>query len=101
MLFEQPTYQIQLLRDAEVEEQHLKYRTTLVRSGVEQLTDLLPRYLNRSNPMRPITRDNSITGPGVGALLAQLVWALCGEGEGVLMATVRPILPPLFLIEHT
>lgn len=32
-----------------------------------------------------------MAGPGVGALLAQLVWALCAEGEGVLMATVSPI----------
>lgn len=71
-----------------MEEQHLKYRTTLVRSGVPQLADILPRYLNRSKPDRPVTRNNSVTGPGVGALLAQLIWAICDEGDGVLIATV-------------
>ena len=82
----------QILYEAQLEEQHLKYRTTLLRSGVTQLADLLPRYVNRSNPVRDVTRGNSITGPGVGALLAQLIWAICEEGEGVLMTTVRTLL---------
>jgi len=82
----------QILHGAELEEQHLKYRTTLLRSGVTQLADLLPRYVNRSNPVREVTRGNSVTGPGVGALLAQLIWAICEEGEGVLMTTVRTLL---------
>ena len=59
-----------------------------MRSGVTQLADLLPRYVNRSNPVRPVTRNNSVTGPGVGALLAQLIWAVCGPGDGVLIPTV-------------
>jgi hypothetical protein len=79
---------VQLLREAEVQEQHLKYRTTLLRSGVSQLADLLPRYVNRSKPIREVTRKNSVTGPGVGSLLAQLIWAICEEGDGVLMTTV-------------
>lgn len=29
-----------------------------------------------------------MTGPGVGALLAQLIWVTCGEGDGVLVTTV-------------
>jgi hypothetical protein len=37
----------------------------------------------------PHPGENSVTGPGIGALLAQLVWALAGEGEGVLMSVVR------------
>jgi hypothetical protein len=56
------------------------------------LADLLPRYINRSNPIRDVTRGNSVTGPGVGALLAQLIWAICEEGEGVLITTVRTLL---------
>jgi hypothetical protein len=48
--------------------------------------------VNRSNPVRDVTRGNSVTGPGVGALLAQLIWAICEEGEGVLMTTVRTLL---------
>lgn len=77
-----------ILREAEMVEPHLKYRTTLLRSGVNQLADLLPRYVNRSNPIRKVTRENSVTGPGVGALMAQLIWAICVEGDGVLMTTV-------------
>jgi hypothetical protein len=83
---------IQLLQQGDIQEQHLKYRTTLLRSGVSQLADLLPRYINRSRPIREVSRKNSVTGPGVGALLAQLMWAICEEGEGVLMTTVRPSL---------
>jgi hypothetical protein len=81
---------LQLLQNVEIQEQHLKYRTTLVRSGVTQLADLLPRYINRFKPVREVTRDNSVTGPGVGALLSQLIWVICGEGDGVLMTTVSP-----------
>jgi hypothetical protein len=32
-----------------------------------------------------------VTGPGVGALLAQLIWTICGEGDGVLMTTVSSL----------
>jgi hypothetical protein len=48
--------------------------------------------VNRSNPIREVKSGNSVTGPGVGALLAQLIWAICEEGEGVLMTTVRILL---------
>jgi len=78
----------QILGKADVQEQHLKYRTTLLRSGVNQLADLLPKYVNRSKPIRQVSRKNSATGPGVGALLAQLIWSICEEGDGVLMTTV-------------
>jgi aspartate/methionine/tyrosine aminotransferase len=87
-----PKADVQILQQTELEEQHLKYRTTLLRSGVTQLAELLARYVNRSNPVREVNRGNSVTGPGVGALLAQLIWAICEEGEGVLMTTVRTLI---------
>jgi aspartate/methionine/tyrosine aminotransferase len=62
---------------------------------VPQLADLLPRYVNMVNPVRPITRENSVPGPGIGALLANLIWTLCDEGDGVLLSAVRPYSPSL------
>ncbi|KAK7050694.1 PLP-dependent transferase [Favolaschia claudopus] len=67
--------------------QHLRYRATLIKTTLPTVEDLLPEYINdHFNPRVLITRENSVTGPGIGALLAQLVWALAGEGEGVLMS---------------
>ncbi|KAJ7846798.1 PLP-dependent transferase [Mycena leptocephala] len=81
--------------------QHLRYRATLIKTTLPTLEDLLPQYINdHFNPRVEITRENSVTGPGIGALLAQLVWALAGEGEGVLMSVpfyddyVRDIMHP-------
>lgn len=34
------------------------------------------------------TGQNSVASPGIGALLAQLIWALADEGAGVLLTTV-------------
>ncbi|KAJ7792981.1 PLP-dependent transferase [Mycena olivaceomarginata] len=67
--------------------QHLRYRATLIKTALPTVEDLMPQYINdHFNPRVQITRENSVTGPGIGALLAQLVWALAGEGEGVLMS---------------
>ncbi|KAJ7172929.1 PLP-dependent transferase [Mycena crocata] len=67
--------------------QHLRYRATLIKTTLPTVEDLLPKYINdHFNPRMPVTRENSVAGPGIGALLAQLVWALAGEGEGVLMS---------------
>ncbi|KAJ7202587.1 PLP-dependent transferase [Mycena pura] len=81
--------------------QHLRYRATLIKTTLPTVEDLLPEYINdHFNPKVRITRENSVTGPGIGACLAQLVWALAGEGEGVLMSVpfyddyVRDIVHP-------
>ena len=79
---------MQLLNEGDIRSQHLKYRSTLQRSSLPQLEDLLPAYVNLSNPVRPVTRLNSVCGPGVGALLAHLIWTLCDEGDGALLSTV-------------
>ncbi|KAF7369429.1 PLP-dependent transferase [Mycena venus] len=66
---------------------HLRYRATLIKTTLPTVEDLLPQYINdHFNPRVQITRENSVTGPGIGALLAQLVWALAGEGDGILMS---------------
>ncbi|KAJ7058478.1 PLP-dependent transferase [Mycena amicta] len=67
--------------------QHLRYRATLIKTDLPTVEDLLPEYVNdHFNPRVRITRENSVAGPGIGACLAQLVWALAGEGDGVLMS---------------
>ncbi|KAJ7435804.1 PLP-dependent transferase [Mycena galericulata] len=67
--------------------QHLRYRATLIKSTLPTVEDLIPEYINEHfHPRVPVTRENSIAGPGIGAVLAQLIWALAGEGEGVLMS---------------
>ncbi|KAJ7032592.1 PLP-dependent transferase [Mycena alexandri] len=67
--------------------QHLRYRATLIKTALPTVEDLLPQYINDYfHPRVPVTRETSVTGPGIGALLAQLVWALAGEGDGVLMS---------------
>ncbi|KAH7103114.1 PLP-dependent transferase [Auriculariales sp. MPI-PUGE-AT-0066] len=67
---------------------HLKYRAALLRSSVNTTVDALPVFLNKSlRPVHPITADIVVPGPGIGAILAQLIWALCDEGDGVLLTT--------------
>ncbi|KAJ7144113.1 pyridoxal phosphate-dependent transferase [Mycena epipterygia] len=67
--------------------QHLRYRATLLKTELPTVEDLIPQYINdHFRPRVPVTRDNCVTGPGIGAVLAQLVWAVVGEGEGVLMS---------------
>ncbi|KAJ7641054.1 PLP-dependent transferase [Roridomyces roridus] len=85
--------------------QHLRYRATLIKSTLPTVEDLLPQYINdHIHPRVPVTRDNSVAGPGIGAVLAQAVWALAGEGEGVLMSApfyddyVRDIMHPALAV---
>ncbi|KAJ7473390.1 PLP-dependent transferase [Mycena latifolia] len=67
--------------------EHLKYRPALLKSELPTVEDLLPEYINdHFHPRVKITRENSMSGPGLSAVLAQLVWTLAGEGDGVLMS---------------
>ncbi|KAJ7099870.1 PLP-dependent transferase [Mycena crocata] len=84
-----------------IHHQHLKYRTTLLKTTLPTVEDLLPEYINDYfNPLVRITRENSVAGPGIGAVFAQLIWALANEGEGVLLSApfyddyVRDIVHP-------
>ncbi|KAJ6565807.1 PLP-dependent transferase [Mycena vulgaris] len=76
-----------LSRPMEIHPQHLKYRGTLLKTALPTVEDLLPQYVNEYfNPLVPVTRENSVAGPGIGAVLAQLIWALTDEGAGVLIS---------------
>ncbi|KAJ7904202.1 PLP-dependent transferase [Mycena leptocephala] len=67
--------------------EHLKYRYTLLKTTLPTVEDLLPQYINdHFNPLVQVTRENSVAGPGIGAVLAQLIWALADEGAGVLLS---------------
>ncbi|KAJ7747842.1 PLP-dependent transferase [Mycena metata] len=74
-------------RPITIHPQHLKYRGTLVRTNLPTVEDLLPEYINdHFNPVVQVTRENSVAGPGIGAVLAQLIWALANQGTGVLLS---------------
>ncbi|KAJ7195878.1 PLP-dependent transferase [Mycena rebaudengoi] len=89
---------LHLSRPITFHKQHLKYRYTLLKSTLPTVEDLLPEYINSHfNPRIQITncdnktgirllRENSVAGPGIGALLAQLIWALTDEDDGVLLS---------------
>lgn len=50
---------------------------------------MLPRFLNSSlKPRISVTAEHTVTGPGLGALIAQFMWSVCDEGDGVLMTAV-------------
>ncbi|KDN42440.1 hypothetical protein RSAG8_06757, partial [Rhizoctonia solani AG-8 WAC10335] len=68
---------------------HLKYRSSLV-DGYENSTEdvLPPYYTTYFKPRVPIKPEHCVHADGIGSLLAQIFWALCGDEDGVLMATV-------------
>ncbi|KZP07798.1 PLP-dependent transferase [Athelia psychrophila] len=67
---------------------HLKYRAHLVNGFVPYASKALPQYFNNYfNPRRPVLPKHIQAGNGLGSLLAQVVWAVCDEGEGVLLPT--------------
>ena len=39
-------------------------------------------------PVCPVTAEHTVIGPGLGSILAPFMWAVCGEGDGVLLTTV-------------
>ncbi|KAJ7164496.1 PLP-dependent transferase [Mycena filopes] len=83
-------------RPLAISRQHLKYRYTLLKTGLPTVEDLLPEYVNdHFNPVVPVTRKNSVTGPGIGAVLAQLIWALVNENAGVLISAPFYVMPYL------
>ncbi|CAE6374330.1 unnamed protein product [Rhizoctonia solani] len=73
---------------------HLKYRPSLV-DGYENSTEdvLPPYYTTYFKPRTPIEPEHCVHADGIGSLLAQIFWALCGVGDGVLMATVSILFP--------
>ncbi|KAH8829302.1 PLP-dependent transferase [Flagelloscypha sp. PMI_526] len=91
---------------------HLKYRPALINSSKLNITTSIPKFFNRSlKPLTPILIEHVISGPGVGAMLSHLLWAICDPGDGVLLTcpyyadypknlfwpaetTVVPVIPP-------
>ncbi|CAE6369507.1 unnamed protein product [Rhizoctonia solani] len=67
---------------------HLKYRPSLV-DGYENSTEevLPPYYTAYFHPRQEIKAQHCVHADGIGSLLVQVFWALCGVGDGVLMAT--------------
>ncbi|KAL0574559.1 hypothetical protein V5O48_007396 [Marasmius crinis-equi] len=69
-------------------EEHLKYRIGLVNSFEPTLIDALPKFLNRTlKPLVPITPEATVIGPGIGGVLAHLLWILTQPGDGVVLTT--------------
>ncbi|KAG8721141.1 hypothetical protein FRC08_015439 [Ceratobasidium sp. 394] len=67
---------------------HLKYRWTLQNSYEKSTRQVLPTYFNAFfNPRIKVLPEHCVHGDGIGSLLAQVFWALCEPGDGVLMAT--------------
>ncbi|CCO36081.1 1-aminocyclopropane-1-carboxylate synthase-like protein 1 Short=ACC synthase-like protein 1 [Rhizoctonia solani AG-1 IB] len=67
---------------------HMKYRPSLVDGYVQSTEDVLPSYYTTYfKPRIPITSQHCVHADGIGSLLAQVFWALCQVGDGVLMAT--------------
>ncbi|CAE6487150.1 unnamed protein product [Rhizoctonia solani] len=67
---------------------HLKYRPSLVDGYENSTKDVLPPYYTTYfKPRTPIKPEHCVHADGIGSLLAQIFWALCGTGDGVLMAT--------------
>ncbi|KII84197.1 hypothetical protein PLICRDRAFT_374244 [Plicaturopsis crispa FD-325 SS-3] len=69
---------------------HLKYRVAITNGVVDSTEKALPLYINEyAHPVISVTPEHCVPGPGIGALFAQVIWALCNDGDGVLIATVR------------
>ncbi|KAG9124277.1 hypothetical protein FRC07_012158 [Ceratobasidium sp. 392] len=67
---------------------HLKYRWTLLNGYERSVKQALPEYFNAHFKARmDILSNHCVHGDGIGSLLAQVIWALCEPGDGVLMAT--------------
>ncbi|KAF9042682.1 PLP-dependent transferase [Rhodocollybia butyracea] len=93
--------------------EHLKYRSTLLNGFTPNTTQVLPRVINEAlRPFIPnsIRSEHIAIGPGIGAVLAHLLWHLCDEGDGVLLtapfysdyirdiiypARARPVIVPI------
>lgn len=49
----------------------------------------LPLYINDyAKPVSTVTAEQTVIGPGLGSIIAQFMWTVCDEGEGVLLTTV-------------
>ncbi|KII84100.1 hypothetical protein PLICRDRAFT_179782 [Plicaturopsis crispa FD-325 SS-3] len=67
---------------------HLKCRVAITNGVVNSTANMLPVYINEyAHPIIPVTEEHCVPGPGISALFAQVVWALCDDGDGVLIAT--------------
>ncbi|KEP45535.1 1-aminocyclopropane-1-carboxylate synthase-like protein, partial [Rhizoctonia solani 123E] len=69
---------------------HLKYRSSLVDGHENSTEDVLPPYYTTYfKPSIPIRPEHCVHADGIGSLLAQIFWAFCEAGDGVLMSTAN------------
>ena len=63
--------------------------SSITNGFVKSTLQALPAYINDyAKPVVPVTAEHIVIGPGLGSLIAQFMWAVCDEGDGVLLATV-------------
>lgn len=67
---------------------HLKYRTSITNGHVWSTVQAMPVYINDyTKPLSPVTPEHTVIGPGLGSIIAQFMWTVCDEGDGVLLTT--------------
>lgn len=65
----------------------------LVHGPEPNITQAMPKFLNKSlKPRLPIQPEHVAIGPGIGAILAHLIWHLCDKEEGVVLTAVLSLL---------
>ncbi|EKM52149.1 uncharacterized protein PHACADRAFT_262659 [Phanerochaete carnosa HHB-10118-sp] len=65
---------------------HLKYRSAIMNGFGESTIQALPLYINDyAKPVSPVTSEHTVIGPGLGSIIAQFMWTVCDEGDGVLL----------------
>lgn len=65
---------------------HFKYHLTARRGHAPSTEDSLPEYINDTfHPRIPVTRQNSVVGPGVGSLIGEFCWQVCDDGEAFMI----------------
>jgi len=68
---------------------HLKYRSSITNGFVKSTIEALPLYINDyAKPISPVIPEQTVIGPGLGSIIAQFMWTVCDEGDGVLLTTV-------------
>ena len=63
--------------------------SSITNGFVESTIEALPLYINDyAKPLSPVTAEQIVIGPGLGSMIAQFMWTVCDEGDGVLLTTV-------------
>ena len=63
--------------------------SSITNGFVQSTVQALPAYINDyAKPLLPVTPEHIVIGPGLGSIIAQFMWTVCDEGDGVLITTV-------------